>query len=65
MKNFDYLKNYGHMSDLYAYCHTAEVKQVSDPEKSALNARKALEWIVRNIYRMKNVEVANALRSTP
>ena len=59
MKNFDYLKNYEHLSDLYAYCHMAELKQASDPEKSALNARKALEWLVRNIYRMKNIEVSD------
>ena len=49
MKNFDYLKNYEHLSDLYAYCHMAELKQASDPEKSALNALKALEWLVSNI----------------
>ena len=59
MKNFDYLKNHEHLADLYAYCHTAEVKQGSDPEKSALNGRKALEWLVRNIYRMKNIEVSD------
>lgn len=59
MKNFDYLKKYEHLSDLYAYCHMAELKQASDPEKSALNARKALEWLVRNIYRMKNIEVSD------
>ena len=59
MKNFDYLKPYEHLADLYAYCQTAELKQVSDPEKSALNGRKALEWLVRNIYRMKNIEVSD------
>ncbi len=59
MKNFDYLKNHEHLADLYAYCHTAEVKQASDPEKSALNSRKALEWLVRNVYRMKNIEVSD------
>ena len=58
MKNFDYLKNIEHLADLYAYCQTAELKQVSDPEKAALNGRKALEWLVRNIYRMKNIEVS-------
>ena len=59
MKNFDYLKDITHLADLYAYCRTAELKQVSDPEKSALNGRKALEWLVRNIYRMKNIEVSD------
>lgn len=57
MRNFDYLKDYEHLADLHAFCSMAELKQTSDPEKSALNARKALEWLVRNIYRMKNIEV--------
>ena len=59
MKNFDYLKPYEHLADLYAYCQTAELKNVSDPEKSALNGRKALEWLVRYSYRMKNIEVSD------
>ena len=64
MKNFDYLKPYEHLADLYAYCQTAELKQVSDPEKSALNGRKAVEWLVRNIYRMKNIEADTSMRET-
>ena len=59
MKNFDYLKNMEHLADLYAYCSTAEMTQTKDTEKSALNGRKALEWMVRNIYRMKNIEVGD------
>ncbi|MBQ6694915.1 MAG: DEAD/DEAH box helicase family protein [Bacteroidaceae bacterium] len=30
---------------------------MSDPEKSALNGRRALEWLVRAIYELKNIEV--------
>ena len=30
---------------------------MSDPEKSALNGRRALEWLVRVIYELKNIEV--------
>ena len=56
MRNFDYLKNL-ELADLYNYCNTAEVTQVSDPDRSALNGRRALEWMVRSIYQMKNVEV--------
>ncbi len=58
MLNFDYLKDIPELHTLYDYCHTAELYQRSDREKSALNARKALEWIVRAIYRLKHVDVA-------
>ena len=58
MKNFDYLKENPHLATLHSYCNTAEICQVSDPEKSALNARRALEWLVRTLYELKNIEVA-------
>lgn len=57
MKNFDYLKGNPHLATLYSYCNTAEICQVSDPDKSALNGRRALEWLVRAIYELKNIEV--------
>ena len=57
MRNFDYLKENEFLKDLYNYCNEAEVNQVSDPDKSALNARRALEWITRAIYSMKNIQV--------
>ena len=57
MRNFDYLKNNEFLTTLYNYCNEAEVNQVSDPDKSALNARRALEWITRAIYSMKNIQV--------
>lgn len=56
MRNFDYLKDVG-LDVLYNYCNTVEVTQVNDPNRSALNGRCALEWMVRSIYQMKNVEV--------
>ena len=43
MRNFDYLKNNEYLTFLYNYCNEAEVNQISDPDKSALNARRALE----------------------
>jgi len=49
-RNFDFLQNLPDFTELYQYCHTAEVCQKSDPEKSALNARRALEFTVKTIY---------------
>ena len=57
MRNFDYLKELDNLVDLYNYCNAAEVTQVKDPDKSALNSRRALEWLVRAIYEMKGIEV--------
>ncbi len=57
MRNFDYLKDIPYLKDLYEYCNTAELNQQGNPDVSALNARRALEWIVRAIYELKNVEV--------
>ncbi|MBR6251280.1 MAG: DEAD/DEAH box helicase family protein [Bacteroidales bacterium] len=56
MRNFDYIKDLG-LTDLYRYCSAAEEHQVADPEYSAVNARRALEYIVRALYYMKNVAV--------
>lgn len=56
MRNFDYIKDLG-LTDLYRYCSAAEEHQVADPEYSAVNARRALEYIVRALYCMKNVDV--------
>lgn len=56
MRNFDYLQELG-LNDLYKFCSTAEELQVSNPELSAVSARKALEYIVRALYLMKNVEI--------
>ncbi len=58
MRNFDYLKDIPELANLYEYCNTAELTQQSAPDTSALNARRALEWIVRAIYAMKGIEVS-------
>ena len=55
--NFDYLKDITGLSTLYRYCEAAERNQYADPEVSALNARRALEWTARAILTMKNVEI--------
>ena len=57
MRNFDYLKEYAYLEDLYGYCSVAEAMQMSSPDTSALNARRALEWLVRSIYEMKGIVV--------
>jgi type I restriction enzyme, R subunit len=56
MRNFDYIRDLG-LNDLYRYCSAAEENQVSHPDISAINARRALEYIVRALYFMKNLEV--------
>lgn len=56
MRNFDYIKDLG-LDDLHKFCAAAEEHQVSDPEYSAVNARRALEYIVRALYQMKNIVV--------
>ncbi len=56
MRNFDYLQELG-LSDLHNFCSAAEEMQVSNPDLSAICARKALEYIVRSLYVMKNIEV--------
>ena len=56
MRNFDYIKNLD-IPTLYRYCSAAEEYQVSNPDMSAVNARRALEYIVRTLYKMKNIPV--------
>lgn len=56
MRNFDYLQDLG-LTDLHNYCSAAEEMQVSNPDLSAVSARKALEYIVRALYVMKHIEV--------
>lgn len=57
MQNFDYLKDEPSLSSLYHFCNVAELTQVCDPEKSAINCRMALEWMVRTIYAIKGLAV--------
>ncbi len=57
MRNFDYLNDIDTLQDLYGYCNAAEVNQVNNPEQSAINSRRALEWITRAIYLIKGYEI--------
>ena len=58
MRNFDYIKDLG-LNDLHRYCAAAEENQWSNPEFCAVNARKALEYIVRAVYVLKNIEISD------
>ena len=56
MRNFDYLQYLG-LNDLHRFCASAEELQLSNPDLSAISSRKALEWITRALYLMKNIEI--------
>ncbi|MBR5084794.1 MAG: DEAD/DEAH box helicase family protein, partial [Prevotella sp.] len=56
MRNFDYLQELG-LTDLHNFCAAAEELQYSYPDLSAISARKALEYIVRSLYMMKNIDI--------
>jgi type I restriction enzyme, R subunit len=59
MKNFDFIKKLAEIipdfAQLHEYCDKAEIFQSTFPEESASNARKALEWLVKNHLSMANV----------
>ena len=56
MRNFDYLQELG-LTDLHRFCSAAEEMQLSNPDLSAISARKALEYVVRSLYVAKNIEI--------
>lgn len=56
MRNFDYLQELG-LTDLHKFCSAAEELQVSNPDLSAISARKALEYVVKALYLMKDIEI--------
>ena len=56
MRNFDYIRDLG-LSELHRFCSIAEEQQVTNPDISAVNARRALEYIVRSLYQMKNIDI--------
>ena len=58
IKNFDYLKQQPLFSTLYNQCDKAETFCKSDPDKSAMACRRALEWTVDLIYRVQHWEVS-------
>ena len=57
-KNFDYLKELPLFTTLYNQCDKAETFCKSDPDKSAMACRRALEWSVDLIYKVQHWEVS-------
>ena len=53
-KNFDYLKQQPLFSTLYNQCDKAEMFCKSDPDKSSIACRRALEWSVDLIYKVQH-----------
>ncbi|MDD4157385.1 MAG: DEAD/DEAH box helicase family protein [Candidatus Cloacimonetes bacterium] len=55
--NFDYFKNIDSLKDLYIFCKDAESFIFSRPNLSAIQSRKALEYVVKLVYQLKNNNV--------
>ena len=53
MRNFDIIKDIKGLGTVYKYCSTAEDFQVVNPMVSAVQARLALETMVKTVYRLK------------
>lgn len=53
MYYFDYLKSIDMLAPLHRYCDAAERYQLIAPEQSALKSRQALEWMTKEIHKMK------------
>ena len=60
-KNFDYIllvaDEIPSFKSLHNYCRLAEEQQPIYPDASANNARKALEWLMKNMLKIKGVTV--------
>ena len=56
MLNFDYLKAIPGLAQLHQFCDLCEQRQYTEPDSAAINARKALEWLVKAIYKLKGIE---------
>lgn len=56
MKNFDYLHEIPELEKLYKFCDEAECSHNTNYDVCALNCRRALEWMVRSIYALKQIQ---------
>lgn len=52
--NFGYLKNIDYLKNLYLFCNDAELFVLSRPDLSAGQSRKALEYLVKLVYQLRN-----------
>lgn len=57
MLNFEYFKDIPELAPLHKLCDLCEQRQYIEPDSAAINARKALEWLVKAIYTLKCVEI--------
>ena len=55
--NFDYLEAIDSLKDLYVFCKDAESFVLSRPDISAAQSRKALEYLVKLVYQLRNENV--------
>ena len=57
MRNFDIIKDIDGLGTIHRYCATAEDFQVANPMVSAMQARLALETMVKTVYRLKGWQI--------
>jgi len=58
IRNFDYLKDKPDFAKLYQFCNSAEINQLTDPNMSALSSRLALEYLVKSVYLIQQLEIS-------
>ncbi len=55
--NFDYMSKIQELSELNLFCKDAEEFVLSRPDLSASQSRKALEFLVKLVYQLRNAYV--------
>ncbi len=55
--NFSFLSNLKDISELNVFCNDAETFVLSRPDLSAIQSRKALEYLVKLVYQLKNSKI--------
>lgn len=56
-KNFDYLQQIPELHSLYVLCDNTECLKEVNRDSCAVEGRKVLEWLVRNIYELKHAPI--------
>lgn len=59
MLNFDFLKAIPELASLHKLCYLCEQRQYPGPDSATINARKALEWLVKAI--LKHITCAKTI----
>ncbi len=55
--NFSYLLKLNNLKELYVFCNDAEEFVLSRPDLSASQSRKALEYLVKLVYQLRNNDI--------